>query len=72
MLLWDVANGRALHVLLGHAADVADLGFSPDAGLLATCSADCSLRVWDTRTGAPPTPFQPCTAPDVSIDNFWR
>lgn len=41
-----------MQVLLGHSAEVAKLAFSPDAALLATCSADCSLRVWDTRTGA--------------------
>jgi len=50
--LWDVASGQPLHVLLGHTAEVAELVFSPDAALLASCSADCSLRVWDTRTGA--------------------
>lgn len=52
--LWDVASGQPLHVLLGHTAEVAELVFSPDAALLASCSADCSLRVWDTRTGANP------------------
>lgn len=39
-------------MLLGHSAEVAKLALSPDAALLATCSADCSLRVWDTHTGA--------------------
>ncbi|KAK9840975.1 hypothetical protein WJX81_003475 [Elliptochloris bilobata] len=50
--LWDVAAGQPLQVLLGHSTEVTELAFSPDAALLASCSADCSLRIWDARTGA--------------------
>jgi WD40 repeat protein len=40
----------AIATLHGHQALVSALQFSPDGKLLATASADRSIRLWDTRT----------------------
>ena len=39
--------------LLGHAAYILTADFSPDDRMLATSSADCTVRLWDTATGRP-------------------
>src|SRR5262249_27218943 len=40
-----------LHSFSGHGGPVLGLAFSPDGGLLATASADSTLRTWDLVTG---------------------
>ena len=37
--------------LQGHTDDITGVAFSPDSTLLATCSRDCSLRVWQVSSG---------------------
>ncbi|MFO0889432.1 MAG: protein kinase [Isosphaeraceae bacterium] len=47
----DAADGRVLHRLIGHTADVMDFAFSPDSSRLATASFDRTLKLWDVPTG---------------------
>jgi len=51
--LWDVASGRLLLALRGHADAVLSAVFSPDGELVATTGQDRTARIWDTASGAP-------------------
>jgi WD40 repeat protein len=44
--LWDAQDGRLLHVLAGHTGPVLGIDFSPDGRLLATASADSTIKIW--------------------------
>ena len=44
--LWSVAEEHLIVTLLGHDMDVRSLAFHPDGTLLATASADGTVRVW--------------------------
>lgn len=49
---------KCKYVLRGHRKAVTAAKFSPNGKLLATCSADSTIRLWDARatsTGEPPT-----------------
>ena len=50
--LYDVATG-AERQLAGHRDFVSGLAFSPDGLTLATGSMDGTIRLWNTKTGAP-------------------
>lgn len=45
--IWDMRSGRELHKLMGHQARVISIDLSPDGHLLATGSADGTIRIWD-------------------------
>ena len=47
-----VKPGQIVAHLEGHTKAVNHAVFSPDGSLLATCSNDCSIMIWSTRTGA--------------------
>ena len=51
--LWDPETGKET-TWHGHTGDVRGLAFSPTAPLLATCSEDGTVRLWDTTAGAGP------------------
>jgi len=40
------------YTLKGHKRGVASIKFSPDGKWLASCSADCTLKIWSAATGA--------------------
>jgi ATP-binding cassette subfamily B protein len=49
--LWDVATGKEKATLRGHTAAVYPVAFSGDGKLLASGSADGTVRLWDVATG---------------------
>jgi WD40 repeat protein len=50
--VWDIADSRELPHLRGHADRVFSVAFGPPPeNLLATCSADGTVRFWDAGTG---------------------
>jgi WD40 repeat protein len=49
--LWDVASGKQVAVLKGHAGPVGFLAFGPDGRQLVTTSYDLTARIWDAATG---------------------
>ena len=57
VLIWDIARGKLITHLEGHAAPISTLAFSPDSRLIATGSepfthaAESSLRLWRTKDG---------------------
>jgi RNA polymerase sigma factor (sigma-70 family) len=63
--VFDLADGRVLHRLTGHAGFVDQLVASPDGRWLATASADASargdyaIRLWDFATGREVKRFTP-------------
>lgn len=52
IILWDVNSVTPVTVMRGHTADVVDMAFSPNDALLASASADGSVRVWNVADGA--------------------
>lgn len=49
-LIGSLADTR-MRLLKGHTSGVMDAEFSPDSSLLASASADATVRIWSTRTG---------------------
>jgi hypothetical protein len=49
--LWDVASGRQVRRLAGHAAPVLSVALSPDGRLALTGSDDGTARLWDVASG---------------------
>jgi hypothetical protein len=49
--IWELATGKLLMKLMGHAAPITAAVFSPDATRLATASFDKTARLWEMDTG---------------------
>ena len=86
--VWRVKDGSVAVELLGHVSNVHRASWSPDGRLIATASADRSVRIWDQDTGnllavlAHPTPVQAVgfapdagaviTASDDGMARMWE
>jgi WD40 repeat protein len=51
IILWQVADGKKLLTLTGHASWVWSVAFSSDGKLLASGSDDKTIKLWDLQTG---------------------
>ncbi len=45
--LWDIHQGTCFKILYGHTGWVWSVAFSPDGNILASCSNDLSIRLWN-------------------------
>ena len=61
--LWDLAQDRAIALLLGHVSHegINRIAMSPDGRRIVTAGLDGAARLWDAATGQPSTPpLVPC------------
>lgn len=56
--LFDIETGEVLQEYLDHSSRINSAAFSSDGALLATGSADATIRLWDTETGQVNTVFE--------------
>lgn len=45
--VWNVQTGKAVRTLTGHTATVTGVQLNTSAQWVASCSEDCSVRLWD-------------------------
>jgi WD40 repeat protein len=48
--LWNTSNGMLLQTFQGHQGDIWSVAFSHDSKLLASASADQTIRIWDSTS----------------------
>jgi WD40 repeat protein len=49
--VWELATGRELHTLGGHAGGVYAVAVTPDGLLALSAEGDRTLRMWDLESG---------------------
>ena len=49
--LFDMETGQMIRVFAGHTKSIASIALSPDGRLLATGSADETVKIWEVETG---------------------
>jgi WD40 repeat protein len=54
--LFNVADGKLIRSIPGHAGSVTGLAFHPGGTVLASCSKDRTVRLWNPANGQPLTP----------------
>ena len=59
VMVWDVATGRLVAQLRGHADSITGLAFSPDGTMLATASDDGAVLIWDVPASSRTPPEIP-------------
>lgn len=52
LIIWDAENGKPKAVLKGHSQAVLTVLFSPDNKMIASGSADKTIKLWDVQGGA--------------------
>lgn len=50
--IWNLSNQQQIHTLGGHLDWVYDVAISPNGQMLASASADNTIRLWNSQTGA--------------------
>jgi transcription initiation factor TFIID subunit 5 len=63
IVLWDIASGQKIRTLVGHTKTVWSVNFSQEGAVLASGSADQTVRLWDINrarnlTYVPPEPME--------------
>jgi RNA polymerase sigma factor (sigma-70 family) len=66
--LWDVMTGNEARSFSGHQGDVLSVALTPDDRMLATGSADKTLRLWEVATGTERARIAGHEAPVFSLD----
>lgn len=67
--LWEIATGAQVGVWKGHSDQVYALSWSAASGLLASASADSTVRIWDASSGTTAHVLSmPSKAPAFSVD----
>ena len=51
LFLWDVRTARLMRSLPAHSDPISGVDFVRDGTLVASCSSDGLIRIWDTGTG---------------------
>lgn len=59
IFMWSLRTGKLLEVLSGHTGPISSLDFSPTSAVLASCSWDGSIKLWE--------PFKDTSAPLLTL-----
>lgn len=52
-MIWDLGSGRRLKKMTGHTGFIYSVEFSADSNVLASGSADGTVRIWDVNKDTP-------------------